>query len=110
MAQEFMVRFIDDLDGTDLGDTANTISFAFAGKEYSIDLSDANAEAFQQVITPYINAGHRVTGARAKSSRPRSRSTSDTKAIREWARANGYEVSDRGRIPTDLLDAYTASN
>ncbi|WP_017838452.1 histone-like nucleoid-structuring protein Lsr2 [Dietzia sp. UCD-THP] len=42
MAQQFQVRYLDDLDGTDLGDKANAISFAFEGKEYSIDLSDEN--------------------------------------------------------------------
>lgn len=110
MAQQFHVRFIDDIDGTDLGDQANTISFAFEGKEYSIDLSDANADAFRQAIEPYINAGHRVTGSKAKTARKSTTSTGDTKMVREWARSNGYEVSDRGRIPADVMQAYTAAN
>lgn len=109
MAQHFQTRYIDDLDGTDLGETANTLSFAFDGKEYTIDLSDGNAETFRQVIAPYIEAGRRVTGTRTKTTRARSVG-SNIKAVREWARANGYEVSDRGRIPTDVMDAYTASN
>jgi len=52
MAQHFQVRYTDDIDGSDLGETANTLSFAFEGKEYSIDLSDDNAEAFRQTIAP----------------------------------------------------------
>ena len=112
MAQHFQVRYTDDIDGTDLGETANTISFAFEGKEYSIDLSDDNAEAFRQTIAPYIEAGHRVTGAKTKAARKTAGKTShsDTKAIREWAHENGYDVSDRGRIPANIMDAYAAAN
>ncbi|MCY1655750.1 Lsr2 family protein [Dietzia sp. SL131] len=112
MAQQFQVRFIDDLDGTDLGETSNTISFAFEGKEYAIDLSDDNAQAFRDAITPYVEAGHRVTGRGTKTARKTASKTSSahTKAIREWARNNGYDVSDRGRIPADVADAYAAAN
>lgn len=112
MAQQFQVRYIDDLDGTDLGETSNTLSFAFEGKEYSIDLSDENAEAFRSAVAPYIEAGHRVTGNKTKTARKSTGKTSsgDTKAIRDWARTNGYDVSDRGRIPSDVMDAYAAAN
>jgi len=75
----------------------------------TIDLSDENAEAFRQAIAPYIEAGRRVTSARAKTPRARSGGR-NTKAVREWARANGYDVSDRGRIPADIMDAYAAAN
>ena len=90
--------------------TSNTISFAFEGKEYSIDLSDDNAEAFREAVAPYIDAGHRVTGSKSKTSRKTATTSGNTKAIREWARNNGYEVSDRGRIPADVADAYAAAN
>ena len=109
MAQYFQTRYTDDLDETDLGETANTLSFAFDGKDYSIDLSDENAESFRQAIAPYIEAGRRVTGTRTKTARARS-GGSNTKAVREWARANGYDVSDRGRIPADIMDAYATAN
>lgn len=112
MAQKFQVRYLDDIDGTDLGDHANTISFAFEGKEYSIDLSDDNAQAFRDAMAPYLEAGHRVTEKNAKTARKATTKTpsADTKAIREWARTNGYDVSDRGRIPADVMDAYSAAN
>ncbi|WP_216695331.1 histone-like nucleoid-structuring protein Lsr2 [Dietzia psychralcaliphila] len=112
MAQQFHVRYIDDIDGTDLGDKSNAISFAFEGKEYSIDLSDENAEAFRAAVAPYIEAGHRVTGSKTKTARKATTKTAsgDTKAIREWARTNGYDVSDRGRIPADVMESYAAAN
>ena len=111
MAQHFQVTYIDDIDGTELGDTPNTISFAFDGKEYTIDLSDENADAFREAVAPYVEAGHRVTGGKSKPARKfTSKSSGDTKAIREWARENGFEVSDRGRIPADVMEAYAAAN
>ena len=112
MAQQFQVQYIDDLDGTDLGSEANSISFAFEGKESSIDLSAENEEASREVMAPYIKAGHRQSGGRPKPARKAASkaSSGDTKAIREWARENGFEVSDRGRIPADVIEAYTAAN
>jgi hypothetical protein len=110
MAQQFQVRYIDDLDGTDLGETSNTISFAFEGKEYSIDLSDDNAQAFREAVAPYVEAGHRVTGNKVKTARKTTTTSGDTKAIRDWARSNGYDVSDRGRIPADVMQAYETAN
>ena len=112
MAQHFQVKYTDDIDGTDLGESANTISFAFEGKEYSIDLSDDNAQALREAVAPYIEAGHRVTGAKTKAARKTAGKTSpaDTKAIREWAHENGYDVSDRGRIPGNVIQASAAAS
>ncbi|MGN7228014.1 histone-like nucleoid-structuring protein Lsr2 [Dietzia maris] len=111
MAQHFQMRYIDDIDGTDLGNEANTLFFAFEGKEYSIDLSDENADTFRELTAPYIEAGQRVT-AKSKIARKATTKTAsgDTKAIREWAQANGHDVSDRGRIPASVMEAYAAAN
>lgn len=112
MAQQTHVMYIDDLDGTELGDTANVITFSFDGKDYSIDLSDANADEFREVMAPYIEAGRRGSGAGRKATRKLTSKSSgrDTKVIREWAKESGYNVSDRGRIPADVLAAYSEAN
>lgn len=116
MAQHFQVQYIDDIDGTELGTDAETIAFAFDGKEYSIDLSEANAEAFREAITPYLESATRVSsGAKKPARRPTGKSTSassgvDTKAVRAWARENGFNVSERGRIPADVMTAYVDAN
>ncbi|GAA3514234.1 Lsr2 family protein [Dietzia aurantiaca] len=111
MAQHFQMRYIDDIDGTDLGNEANTLFFGFEGKEYSIDLSDENADTFRQAIAPYIEAGHRVTRKSKTARKVTTKNASgDTKSIREWAQANGHDVSDRGRIPATVMDAYAAAN
>ena len=114
MAVKYEMRYVDDIDGTELDqDEVNSIAFSFDGKEFTIDLSAENADAFRTAIEPYIDAAQKVSGgAKRKPARKASAksSTGDTKAIREWARENGYEVSDRGRIPADVMEAYAAAN
>lgn len=109
MAQQFHVQYIDDIDGTVLGDDAQTITFAFEGKEYTIDLSEENAAAFRESVAPYIDAGHKLSSARKKPARKSvgKAPAGNTKAIREWAKENGYSVSERGRIPADVMAAYS---
>lgn len=112
MAQQTHVQYIDDLDGTELGDTATVIAFSFDGKDYSIDLGEENAETFREVVAPYIEAGRREYGTGRKPARKSATKSSgkDTKAIREWARANGHDVSERGRIPANVMAAYAEAN
>lgn len=112
MALQYQAQYIDDIDGTDLGDTADTITFSFDGKDYTIDLGEANSEAFREAMAPYIEAAQRVSSAKRKSARKAGgkNSSSDTKAIRAWAKENGHNVSERGRIPADVMAAYAEAH
>jgi len=96
--------FEDDMDG---GKADLTVSFAFDGKAYEIDLSEANAAQFREVLQPYVEAARPVSNAKPSS---RGRKANQSKAtpaqIRQWARDSGYEVSERGRIPADVVAAY----
>lgn len=87
--------------------------FAFDGHEYTIDLSEKNRAAFEKALRPYIDAGTRTsrsTGARRSktaSSQPKSQTgRNDLRQIREWARSQGLEVSDRGRIPAAIVEQF----
>lgn len=105
MAHKTQVILIDDLDG---GDAEESVSFALDGAAYEIDLSAENAEALRQLLAPYIGHARRVSGrgrGRAGSSR-RSAPRADLSEMRVWARENGYEISDRGRISAEVIDAY----
>ncbi len=112
MAQQVKVELIDDLDGSE---AEETVEFSLDGVQYSIDLSDENADTLRETLGTYIESGKRLSGSRrgrkpARSGRA-SQSTVDreqTKAIREWARNQGYEVSDRGRIPQHIVQQYHA--
>jgi len=90
------------------------VTFAFEGIEYEVDLSESNAKKLKKALDPYISAarktgGRRSTGRRSSVSSGRS-SSSDNAAIREWARSNGLQVSERGRVPQSLRDQYAAAN
>jgi hypothetical protein len=106
MAQKVQVILVDDLDG---GAAEETVSFSLDGVSYEIDLSADNAAKLREVFAPYVGTARRV-GGRAAAGRGRARKAAGgdgrTAEIREWARDNGYQVSERGRIAADVVDAY----
>ena len=111
MAVVYSAVFIDDFDGKELDrDEAVSIKFSYRGKDYSIDLSAENAALFDDAIEPFRSAATRVKGDKKKQIARTSGGRTDTKAIREWANANGHTVSDHGRIPADIVEAYDAAH
>lgn len=114
MAQRTQIVLIDDLDGTEIKDgNAQSITFSWSGVDYSIDLSKANADKFEKAIGPYLEKAQRVGGRKSRQSSS-SRSSSpasqvDSKAVRAWAAANGIELSNRGRVPADVIEKYRAA-
>ncbi|GMM95574.1 Lsr2 family protein [Microbacterium sp. MTN4-26] len=114
MARRIVHQLVDDLDGSvlEVGD-GETVLFSLDGTAYEIDLTDANAAAFREILAPYVDAARRVSGGRgggSSSSAPRRRKAGqDYGAVRAWAKENGYQVSDRGRVPATVLEAYEAA-
>ncbi|WP_221585849.1 Lsr2 family protein [Microbacterium sp. G2-8] len=112
MARKIVHQLVDDIDGTVLEPgEGESVLFSIDGKSYEIDLTEANAEKLRDAFAPYISAGRRAAGAGAKT-RPRRATggTRDLGAVRAWARDNGYTVSDRGRVPETVLQAYDAAH
>jgi len=114
MARKIVHQLVDDIDGTilDVGE-GETIHFALNGIAYEIDLTNAHAEELRAAFAPYIDAGRRTSGAAAsRSAAPRRRPArnSETVEIREWAKAQGMKVSERGRIAADVVEAYRAAH
>ena len=110
MAQKVQVVLVDDIDG---GDAEESVSFALDGASYEIDLSAENAEALREALAPWVGHARRVSGrgrARAGSGRKAAAKRADLADVRAWARETGYEVSDRGRISSDVMDAYEAAH
>lgn len=108
MAQKVQVVLVDDLDG---GQADETVSFALDGVSYEIDLSAQNAAALRDAFATWVGHGRRVGGrSRSTARRPGSAraSSGQSQEIREWARANGYTVNERGRIPAEVKAAYDA--
>lgn len=112
MAKQIIHKLVDDLDG---GDADETVKFSLDGVQYEIDLSKKNAEKMRAAFDQYVTAGSRigrggvVVGGRA--ARGRGGATADreqNKAIRAWAKREGKDISDRGRIPQEIVDEYHA--
>lgn len=109
MAQKTLVVLEDDLDG---GEAVETVKFSLDGASFEIDLSAKNASKLRDDFAKYTGAGRRVGGrsgrGRGVSSRGAGRNRSAQ--VREWARSQGLKVSDRGRIPADIVNQYDAAH
>jgi hypothetical protein len=114
MAKHTITKLIDDLDG---GDADETVKFGLDGVQYEIDLSAKNADKLREAFAPYVAAGSKMgrvpvgVGARVSPSRRRGAQSVDreqNKAIRDWARKQGRQISDRGRIPEEIVAEYHA--
>jgi len=115
VAQKVVTHFVDDLTGDPIEEGAGeTVQFALDGTQYEIDLTDDNAKQLRDALSDYVSAARTVSTRSARSSSGsagRARSNSDELAkIREWATANGHEVSSRGRISQSIRDAYDAAH
>ena len=101
-----IVRYTDDLTGDELAEGDHErIRFTFDGKPRVIDLSADNAQAFRDDLARWMDASRPDGRKRATTSRPKR----DTATIRAWAQDNGYDVSDRGRIPAHVEDAFDSA-
>lgn len=114
MAKKVTVTLVDDFDGE--GNADETVEFSVDGVTYEIDLTTKNAAKLRADLNKWIEAGRRVGGRRrgraAVAGGARGRAGIDREqsaAIREWARRNGHNVSTRGRIPADVIDAFHAA-
>lgn len=111
MVQKYLVQLIDDLSQEPIEDGAGeSVAFGVDGVSYAIDLSEVHAGEFRALLEPYVSAARKadrapVRARATKSSAPKQ----DLKAVREWAAANGYTVSDRGRVPGDVIRAHKAA-
>ena len=112
MAQKVTVALVDDLDG----ETAEeTVVFGLDGKSYEIDLTGRNASTLRDALAEYVAAARRAGGRRGSrgvsaAGRVSAVDREQNQAIREWARKQGMKVSDRGRIPAELSEAYHNQN
>jgi hypothetical protein len=115
MAKKVYVQLVDDIDDKPIDSGGEHITFSVNGTSYEIDLSDKNAKEFHRKLNYYIEHSARIGGKRTKKSAGASaagskRDANQTKAIREWAKANGYNISARGRIPADVEQAFDAAH
>lgn len=120
MAQKTIVTLVDDLTGEEAEDIS-TVEFALDGVSYEIDLDEKNGAALRDALANYVAAARRTGGRRSTGGRRRGAGTGTPRAtspggydretskqIREWAKTEGFEVSDRGRVPNNVVEAWEA--
>src|SRR4051794_5048713 len=115
MVRQAIVRLVDDLDETIIenGD-GQTVSFGLNGTDYEIDLTNEHADELRAALARFVGAARKTGSSRRDrtrgTGRPRS-SKSDVSpiAVREWAKANGIELSARGRVPQRVIDQFKAA-
>ncbi|MBB4910563.1 histone-like nucleoid-structuring protein Lsr2 [Actinophytocola algeriensis] len=114
MAQQVTIQLVDDLDGTQ-SDDISTVSIGLDGVSYEIDLTEANADNLRKSLEEFVAHARRTGGRIKRGTAAKSSNGSTTanheqaQAIRDWARRNGHEVSNRGRISAGIIEAFEAA-
>lgn len=109
MAQKIQTLFVDDLDGSE---AEGTVRFGLDGAEYEIDLNAKHAQALRASLARYVDAARRSPASSRRPARGGRGSSSgvNTTEVRDWAKAQGIEVKDRGRIPAELVVKFKAAS
>ena len=107
MAQQIQTLFIDDIDG---GPAEGTVRFGLDGADYEIDLSTAHNEELHKVLAGYVTHARKAPGPARRGSRGRRPAgVLDTRKVREWARGQGIDIKERGRVPAEVIEKYQAA-
>ena len=109
MAQKIQTLFVDDLDGSE---AEGTVRFGLDGTEYEIDLNAKHAKELRNALARYVDAGRRAGASirrPARSGRKPQPNALNTTEVREWAKAQGIDVKDRGRVPAELVIKFKAA-
>lgn len=107
MAQRIQVIIEDDIDG---GAAAETVTFALDGVTYEIDLSEDNARKLRDDFATWVGHARRSGGRKTTGRKPSGGGRSNLNDVREWGRQNGFQVSERGRVSSELQRAYDAAH
>ena len=106
MAQKVTVTLEDDMDG---GSADETVRFGLEGADYEIDLNSKNAAAFRSQVKPFIEHARKASRGLARRATRTAAARRRSGEIRSWAKANGIELSDRGRIPGSVIEQFRAA-
>ena len=106
MAQKVHIVLIDDIDQSD---AEETVTFGLDGKEFAIDLNKKNARSLRDALAPYVAHARPVSG-RSRRSAGKAAGGAAPSEIRAWARENGFDVPERGRVAAEVREAYAAAH
>src|SRR5579859_5515909 len=104
MAQQIQNLLIDDIDG---GPAESTVRFGLDGTDYEIDLSATHNEELHEVLAGYVTHARKAAGTARRGSR--GRRPADARKVREWAKGQGFDIKERGRVPAEVIEKYQAA-
>ncbi len=108
MAQKVNIVLVDDIDESE---AVETVTFGLDGTSYEIDLNKKHAAALRDAVSFYVGHARKVTGAaRGRRGSAKTSVGPSAREVRDWARSNGHQVPDRGRIPADVREAFDSAN
>ncbi len=111
MAQKVSVTFACDYDSKEIPDGEHlTRAFSLDGRDYEIDLCEKHSQKFDEAVTRFAERARRVTGRVGRPKRRTAAHRQRSAEIRSWAKRTGIKVSDRGRIPAQVINRYEASH
>ncbi len=107
MAQKVHIVLIDDIDQSD---AEETVTFGLDGKDFAIDLNKKNARSLRDALAPYVAHARPVSGRSGRRSTAKAAGGTAPSEIRAWARENGFDVPERGRVSAEVREAYAAAH
>lgn len=107
VVQRVNILLVDDVDGTE---AVETVSFGLDGTAYEMDLNEEHAAQLRDTLSKYVANARKVRTSTARSTKRSASNGPTSTQVRQWARENGYEVSDRGRVHADIRAAYEAAH
>ena len=111
VAQKVSVTFACDYDEKEIPDGEQlTRSFSLDGRDYEIDLCARHSQKFDEVFRRFATRARKATSRAGHAKRRTSAHRKHSAYIRAWAKRNGIAVSDRGRIPANIITKYEASH
>lgn len=110
MSQKVSITLVSDLTGTEIAEgKGETVTFALDGSTFELDLTTSEAKELRKAFDKYVSVARKVGRAKGSRSTTSKHSKEELANVRAWAKANGHDVSERGRIASSVMDAYTAS-
>lgn len=119
VAKRVVEYLTSDLSGEEIPEESGggTVEFTVSGTSYAMDLTEAELAGFNEALSPYVavsqrltNRGARITRTVLPTAQSARRSKEQLTAVRRWAKSNGHQVSERGRVPEAVLAAFDAAH
>jgi hypothetical protein len=109
MAQKVQITLTCDAHETEVPGT-ETVLFGLDGAAYEIDLCADHAEELREAVEAFVGSARKAGRGNSAPRKKAAKSDTDVADIREWAKANGHAVSERGRISSTVKEAYQAAH